>query len=188
MTPESYSRNFNIECVTHFEHPIKIGITSIKGHNGEEYSNKTYIYDFSGVWKLGPEMSDARVEFGCAKFFSQFHRKWMIAVIGGHNSQEYLNRVELLSNEEKVWIEGPNLPVDYWYSMAAVTNPNYDGIIIVGGYSRAGYESKLLQMTCKEVTGCQWKVIWGVENRVPRLYFTSFLIHGCDFNNSSMLS
>lgn len=130
----------------------------------------------------GPRMSAARNDFGCARFFSVFHQSWMVGVFGGMNSEFKTNTVELYFKDS--WIEGPEMPYnEYWYGGAIVANPQQNGVIVTGGYSRNGYETMLTEMSCLN-TGCHWK-IWNTSQlQAPRLYHVAFLLskntsHNC---------
>ena len=67
------------------------------------------------------------------------------------------------------------MPVEYLYGMSVVTNPNQDGVIVIGGTSENGLQSTLYELTCPKFLGCQWKKL-SQKLQAPRSRHVSFLV------------
>ena len=147
------------------------------GYNGDEYSNQTYIYDFIGQkWNIGDAMNFKRNEFGCSWFHHNALEKTVVMAAGGHDSENNHKSVEFLDLEMNQWLDGPDLPFDFWYGMSVVRSKR-DSLLLIGGYSRLGYQAKLTELTCDyEAQACQWTFIENAELLVPRLYHVSLIV------------
>lgn len=71
---------------------------------------------------------------------------------------------------------GPSLPVEYLYGMSVVTNPQQNGVIVIGGASENGLQSTLYEMTCPQDKGCHWTQL-SQQLQAPRSRHVSFLVN-----------
>ena len=130
---------------------------------GEYYRDKTWFYNFENPeqgWVPGPRLNQGRLGHVCGAIKdSSDENKTIVVVVGGlrQKSTEILVIDSLSEEEEKKWVQGPDLPFRIWDGAGVIT-PDGKSFLFLGGlnYDKNQREDCIYKLQCYNLK-CEWK-------------------------------
>ena len=127
----------------------------IGGHSGESeekgrVTNQTFFYySHENRWYNGSPLVISREFHSCSEIRFENIGKTAIIVTGGRDENGLaLDSVEILTEDNEIWIQGPKLPKPL-FGHAMVYLEERSSVIVIGGNDGQNASSELYEMSCR---------------------------------------